>query len=224
MKNKCLYCGKPVKRYGSIFCSSKCSSDYRYKDYINHWLNGEKSGTICVNCKKEVSGHVRRYLLEKADYKCEKCGWGERNPITGNIMLEIHHKDGNRLNNTENNLEVLCPNCHSLTPTFRALNAENFTPKSKQTNYCIDCGKVITHRSKRCSACSSKHKKENAPKKEKPISREELKVLIRNKSFTEIGKKFGVTDSAIRKWCDYYNLPRYKHEILKYSDENWRSV
>ena len=35
---------------------------------------------------------------------------------------EIHHIDGNHYNNEESNLQLLCPNCHSLTPTFGALN------------------------------------------------------------------------------------------------------
>ena len=41
-----------------------------------------------------------------------------------------------------------------------------------------------------------------------PITREELKELIRNKPFTQIGAKFGVSDNAIRKWCDKFDLPR----------------
>jgi hypothetical protein len=34
-------------------------------------------------------------MLEKAEYKCSKCGWGECNPYTQKIPLEIHHRDGN---------------------------------------------------------------------------------------------------------------------------------
>lgn len=37
-------------------------------------------------------------------------------------VLQIHHIDGNHYNNEESNLQLLCPNCHSLTPTFGALN------------------------------------------------------------------------------------------------------
>lgn len=52
-------------------------------------------------------------------------------------------------------------------------------------------------------------------------SREEFKQLIRTTPFTTIGKQFGVSDNAIRKWCDNYNLPRKVAEIKKYSDEEW---
>lgn len=42
------------------------------------------------------------------------------------IILEVDHIDGNRLNNNRDNLEAICPNCHSMTPTWRGRN------KSKQ--------------------------------------------------------------------------------------------
>ena len=53
------------------------------------------------------------------------------------------------------------------------------------------------------------------------ISREELKFLIRNKTFAEIGRNFNVSDNAVRKWCDKLNLPRTKSLIRTYSDEEW---
>ena len=51
-----------------------------------------------------------------------KCGWSERNPITKKVPIQMEHIDGNSENNSIENLELLCPNCHSLTPTFGALN------------------------------------------------------------------------------------------------------
>lgn len=56
------------------------------------------------------------------------------------------------------------------------------------------------------------------------ISREELKKLIRTTPFTTIGKQYGVTDNAVRKWCDKYNLPRKVKEIKSYSDEEWELI
>ena len=46
--------------------------------------------------------------------KCESCGINEW--MGKKILLELHHKDGDRYNNQLNNLQILCPNCHSLTP------------------------------------------------------------------------------------------------------------
>jgi len=56
-------------------------------------------------------------LLKVKEHRCERCGlteWqGEK------IPLEVHHIDGNRRNNELSNLQLLCPNCHSLTDNFR---------------------------------------------------------------------------------------------------------
>ena len=57
-----------------------------------------------------------------------------------------------------------------------------------------------------------------------PITRDELKDLIRSTPFTQIGIKFGVSDNAIRKWCDKFNLPRKVSEIKQYSDEEWSKI
>ena len=69
-----------------------------------------------------ISNYIKRYLFEKFHNKCCKCGWGETNSYTGNIPLEVEHKDGNYANNLEDNLELLCPNCHSLTETYKGAN------------------------------------------------------------------------------------------------------
>lgn len=55
-------------------------------------------------------------------------------------------------------------------------------------------------------------------------SREELKQMIRKESFLAIGKKFNVTDNAIRKWCRAVNLPEKKTEIKKYTDKEWELI
>jgi 5-methylcytosine-specific restriction endonuclease McrA len=41
---------------------------------------------------------------------------GIENWLGKDITLELHHVDGNRFNNELSNLQILCPNCHSLTP------------------------------------------------------------------------------------------------------------
>lgn len=50
-------------------------------------------------------------------YKCESCGLAEWRDQP--IVLELDHIDGNTLNNAVENLQLLCPNCHSQTPTWR---------------------------------------------------------------------------------------------------------
>lgn len=115
----CLTCGKSISRRNSKFCSNRCQVTYQRNQYINKWLNGEVDGTKCHNI---VSNYVRHYLLEINNGKCCRCGWGEINSFTGTSPLEIHHKDNDPTNNTFDNLEVLCPNCHSLTSTWKGAN------------------------------------------------------------------------------------------------------
>lgn len=67
-------------------------------------------------------------------------------------------------------------------------------------------------------------KKSSSLKETKRPSREELKNLIRTKPILQIGKMFNVSDNAVRKWCDKYNLPRKKREINSYSDEEWDKI
>ena len=94
-------------------------------------------------------------------------------------------------------------------------------PKTPKKYYCIDCGKeIVSYKALRCQTCS---RIQSRKVKERP-SREELKQLIRKKSFLQIGKDFNVTDNAIRKWCDSYNLPRKKTQINKYTDEQWAKI
>lgn len=51
-----------------------------------------------------------------------ECGWCERSKYSGKIPIELEHIDGNSENNDLKNLKLLCPNSHSLTPTYKALN------------------------------------------------------------------------------------------------------
>ena len=91
--------------------------------------------------------------------------------------------------------------------------------KRKEKCFCIDCGKEIYYSSTRCLPCENAHRV-----KEKPISREKLKQLIRTTPFTTIGKMFGVSDNAIRKWCKSFNLPSKSGEIKKISDKDWELI
>ena len=123
-KNKCKNCGKELSNRVKIYCDIHCQWEYKTKQYIQKWKNGEVSGTI-GNAWINVSNYIRRYLFEKYDYRCARCGWSEINPYTGTLPLEVEHIDGDATNNSEENLTLLCPNCHSLTRTYRGANKGN---------------------------------------------------------------------------------------------------
>ena len=72
------------------------------------------------------SNKVRTKLLDEGlkEHKCECCGlttW-----LNQSIPLELHHKDGNRYNNVIENFELLCPNCHAFTDSYRGKNVNKY--------------------------------------------------------------------------------------------------
>lgn len=75
------------------------------------------SATYYLGTDKFITSHNLKLKLLKEgikENKCERCGLTEW--LGHPIPLELHHKDGNHYNNKLDNLEILCPNCHSLEP------------------------------------------------------------------------------------------------------------
>lgn len=66
------------------------------------------------------AANARDALVALRGHKCESCGlelW-----LNEPIPLEVHHEDGDHLNNQMENLKLLCPNCHALTENWRGKN------------------------------------------------------------------------------------------------------
>lgn len=114
-QNYCINCGRPIQN-NYKYCSNSCKNEYENKLRIDHWLNHPEDFST-----EKFPDFIKRYLFDIYQ-GCQVCGWHEINPYTGKIPLQIHHIDGNCLNNDINNLQLLCPNCHSLTNNFGALN------------------------------------------------------------------------------------------------------
>jgi len=124
------------------------------------------------------------------------------------IPLEIHHIDGNPKNHKLGNLQILCPNCHDQTDNYCGKNKTSVLKKNKikfkklkiKKKYYCKCGVEIKKQSKSCINCYHK--------KTRKIKRPNKKILMRelkNSNYTQIGKKYGVSDNSIRKWVIYYN-------------------
>ena len=119
----CKNCTKELKKKkngGGVYCSHKCHREYEYEQRIEQWKHGLLLGF--TGKTKSINDWLRKYLLDKYNNSCQKCGWNELHPVDGKPLVEINHIDGNAENNKEENLEVLCPNCHSMTYNFRARN------------------------------------------------------------------------------------------------------
>lgn len=131
----CPFCGEKIayERRFAKFCNSSCSASYNNRGITRHIKNTKSCA--CGNpkklqnkyCSECAAKHIynrplsfddiksdkirRRKLIEKRGHRCEACGldmWMGRP-----IPIELHHVDGNTDNNKENNLQLLCPNCHA---------------------------------------------------------------------------------------------------------------
>jgi len=108
-------CGNGIKKGASKYCSFSCQRQHDLKRRVQLI----EAGTY--QCRGGNT-FLRRYLIRRLGEKCAACGWNERHLKTGKVPIELEHIDGNWQNNRLQNLTLLCPNCHSLTPTFRGLN------------------------------------------------------------------------------------------------------
>jgi hypothetical protein len=76
--------------------------------------------------KEDFATNIHRLKLKlwrdgMKPMECEECGWNRR-AADGRLPLELHHVNGDELDNRLDNLIILCPNCHSLKDTHRGLN------------------------------------------------------------------------------------------------------
>jgi hypothetical protein len=115
-KKKCITCSSDIVGRSEKYCNIKCQYDYKRLSIFNEI----ESGNTSISHK-----WYKKYLIDKHGNECMKCGWSEINPRSNRVPIELEHIDGNSDNNSLDNLELLCPNCHSLTPTYKALNKGN---------------------------------------------------------------------------------------------------
>ena len=201
--------------------------------------SSKNSEYVCNHVKKR-----KKDLVSLFGGRCCICGFDAFQEA-----LEFHHidpstksfglTDSNAVTKAlEKQLEearkcvLLCANCHrGVHAGYLELpsNAEVFfneeraqeliEEKQRKIYRCERCGAEITHKAKLCVECASL-----ASRKVDRPSRDELKVLIREKPFTHIAKEYSVTDNAIRKWCETYNLPSKKKDINSFTNEEWENI
>lgn len=126
----------------------------------------------------------------------------------------VHHLDGNRSNNRTENLIVLERSQHTKLHVwlkYGACGIERLTMngmnsvKAKDVRECQSCGKTL--QKKQIKFCSQKCFDPTKRKVERP-SIETLLEDIKNMSMVKVGKKYGVSDNAVRKWLKSYKISK----------------
>lgn len=163
-----------------------------YNISISHFTLGFKNKNIPHNkislSKILISGSTYsnttalKNRLYNEDLKkpiCEKCGQDEW-WYGGKISLILDHINGINNDNRIEKLRIVCPNCNAALPTHCGKNKKN-----KKSNKCISC-----------------HNKKNRKINRPPY--EQLKKEISELGYSATGRKYGVSDNAIRKWIKFY--------------------
>jgi len=137
---------------------------------------------------------LKKRLLEEGILQniCSICGQDPEH--NGNpLVMVLDHINGIRNDNRLENLRLLCPNCSSQTPTFSGKN----TKVKRKIYYCEKCGgkRCWNSKSNLCKKCLDLEKRTV----ERP-SREQLLREIAESNYCAVGRRYGVSDNAIRKW------------------------
>lgn len=193
----------------------------------NPGLKGKKNSPNETSYKeytengKRISACKLKNKLFKQGVKEKKCELCLRTEWNGkNIPLELHHINCNHYDNSLDNLKILCPNCHAQLQANSHKSIDTSTKECKKQkenkkHFCSRCMSEIKKRTKtgKCRECMIFERRVV----DRP-SRTELLELIKKNSFVSLGKRFKVSDNAIKKWCKSYGLPYKKEDIKNYQN------
>jgi len=129
--------------------------------------------------------HIKQRIIRNnlIKHECSECGlkniWNNKE-----LVLQLEHKNGVSNDNRLENLTFLCPNCHTQTSTFSGRMPKKIKVKKKRKS----------------------GPKPWLRKVERP-SKKELEELLRKYPMTKVGRMYGVSDNAVRKWikCKFEN-------------------
>ena len=201
-----------------------------------------------INCRKRRKTN----LLEVLGGKCIICGFDEFpealefhhvNPKQKSFGIGSSHAVTKSLDAQLEEMKkcvLLCSNCHKgvhaqyyTIPSdwekyydeeaAQTLRNEKYDVNHNSYRYCEYCGKLFKKSNYDQKYCSPECSHKAQRKTERP-SREEFKDMIRTIPFSHIALKYNVSENAIKKWCDEYQLPRKKTDIKNISDEDWINI
>ncbi|HET7119613.1 MAG TPA: HNH endonuclease signature motif containing protein [Solirubrobacterales bacterium] len=146
--------------------------------------------------------------------RCEICGQDE-NWRGRHMAMILDHINGVRDDNRIENLQIVCPNCAATLDTH--CGRKNRVPKSKKS--CRRCGRSFLpgrpqqrYCSRECGTRWDRSKLRGRPtqayRRVKRPPYEQLLAEIEATSYCAVGRKYGVSDNAVRKWVRFYERER----------------
>lgn len=185
-----------------------------------HHIDGDKTNNelenlslLCPNCHSQTDNFCSKNIKKAPVSDDTLIKALQEQPSIRQALLSVGLSDGSvnykRAKALLTREDVILPEKQHTAKRF----SEDYS-----NGVCLDCGKPISYGAARCMRCAAiDNHKDMSNRPERDI----LKSQIRNLPFTKIGETYGVTDNAVRKWCDFYKLPRKKSEIKGYTDEEW---
>ena len=174
---------------------------------------------ILVKGSSYHRAHLKRRLFAAGIKRpiCELCGQGEiwRGEV---ISMILDHVNGVHDDNRLENLRIVCPNCAATLSTHCGRKNRSLQPE----RFCLRCGKAFRprdHRHRYCSrACGTRWDRRGKPRPgaRRAIRppREVLLQEIEKLGYSAVGRRYGVSDNAIRKWIRAYERERAEAEGL----------
>jgi hypothetical protein len=138
---------------------------------------------VYLSNERYISSHsLRKRLLKEGffEYKCCHCGLAKW--LDKPIPLELHHKDNNHHNNNLSNLSVVCPNCHAYLH-----------------NLARDCHTSDDTKPRQRKSSLKPHKRKVMRPDYQTLQNDIVKL-----GYCATGRKYGVSDNAVRKWVRMY--------------------
>ena len=235
LNEKEIYWIKYYNSYGSGGYNATLGGDtghlYDYSEIYNLW----KQGYLCkeieqiVGCTDAViTNALRSYGLSEQEVR------SRATKSKKYVAIDVKTREPLKVFTGQNSISLFLTGKDQSGALYNAIKlkqrlfgyyweelTENNIPERELSDE-----EFLSHKAKPMHTYSEEEKEKMSLKSrtvERP-SREELKKLIREKPFLQIGKMFNVSDNAIRKWCDRMDLPRKKTDINAYSDEEWALI
>lgn len=216
VETACAFCNKKINvkfsrttnKSGLNFCSRKCKEK----------AQSIESGILTCAHYGTGTSQAREIAFRNYGEKCEWC--------SDTLLLDVHHLDHNWMNNSIQNLMVLCPYCHALeTRNVIAIgidrkiiiNTSIEQLESHFTRLGIEIASLLSKTAqikrnkinklcKKCGAELTGRHCRNCPKPNKLISKDELVEKLKLQTKAELALAIGVHQNTIYRWCHKYKI------------------